>query len=65
MRNEDEKGERILDPRLCDLSICSKNPTVKRRGKNEPVIVAKIWEDEWIAVKCQSNTELAGYLRKL
>jgi len=45
--------------------MSSLNMKEKKQGRSEPVIVAKIWEDLWIGVKCQSNLELAGYLRKL
>jgi len=54
-----------LDPKPSDLSMCSLNNLEKGLGRNEPVIVARIWEDMWIEVKCQSNLEIAGYLRKL
>jgi len=39
--------------------------SLRRRRRNEPVIVARIWEDLCIGVKCQSNSEIAGFLRKL
>ena len=64
-RSENEKSETIWDPKPSDLSMSSMNMKEKDQGRSEPVIVAKIWEDLWIGVKCQSNLELAGYLRKL
>jgi len=39
--------------------------TVKGLGRNEPVNVAIFLEDLRVEVKFQSNSELAGYLRKL
>jgi len=39
--------------------------TLRRWRRNELVIVARIWEDLCIGVKCQSNSEIAGFLRKL
>ena len=33
--------------------------------KPEPVDVAKSWDDLWLAVKCQTNLEIAGSPRKV
>jgi len=45
--------------------MSSLNNSEEELGRNEPVIVAIIWDDLWIAVKCQSNMEIAGCLRKI
>jgi len=55
----------LWDPKPRDLSMNSLNNSEEELGRNEPVIVAIIWEDLWIAVKCQSNVEIAGCLRKI
>jgi len=33
--------------------------------RDEPVIVATLWDDLWLEAKYQSNSEIAGFLRKL
>jgi hypothetical protein len=38
---------------------------LKLKRRNEPVAVAKSWDDFWLAEKFQSNSEIAGFLRKL
>lgn len=65
MRSENEKSEFLWDPKPSDLPMSSLNMYVKVQGRNEPVVVAITWEDLWIGVKCQSNSEIAGYPRKL
>ena len=38
---------------------------MKTRRKPEPVVVVMTWDDLWLAVKCQSNLEIAGSPRKV
>jgi len=38
---------------------------VKTQWRSEPVIVAKLSDDFWLGVKCQSNSDIADFLRKL
>jgi hypothetical protein len=38
---------------------------MKIRRRPEPVVVAITSDDLWIAVKCQSNLEIAGSPRKV
>jgi hypothetical protein len=64
-RSESKESLSLWDPKPCDLSMSSLNNSEEELGRNEPVIVAIIWEDLWIAVKCQSNMEIAGCLRKI
>jgi len=64
-RSESKNSLLLWDPKPRDLSMNSLNNSEEELGRNEPVIVAIIWEDLWIAVKCQSNVEIAGCLRKI
>jgi len=38
---------------------------LKLKRRNEPVVVAKPWDDFWLAEKFQSNLEIAGFMRNL
>jgi len=50
-----------LDPKLSDLWSGSVNLLLYSKGKHELLVVAIIWEDLTIVVKCQSNLDLAGF----
>jgi len=64
-RSESKNSLSLWDPKPRDLSMSSLNNSEEELGRNEPMIVAIIWDDLWIAVKCQSNVEIAGCLRKI
>ena len=53
-----------LNPKPSDLTMDRLKVGLADR-RIEPVRVAKRWDDLWLGVKDQSNSEIAGSLRNL